>query len=157
MTNREEKIEAYGRAYEQLLAALPEFPREMWQFRATPDGWTIHEIIVHLADSEANSYIRCRRLIAEPGQPVLAYDENRWAAELDYHGQSPEEALQLFKWLRLRSYNLIKGLPGPIWANTVYHPENGTMTLDDWLDVYTRHVPDHLAQMRAVYEAWRGQ
>jgi hypothetical protein len=61
-TERLQKIESYGAAYDKLIAALPQFPRAMWQYRATPDGWTIHEIIVHIADSEANSYARCRRL-----------------------------------------------------------------------------------------------
>ena len=84
-------------AYEKLIAALPHFPREMWQYRPAPDRWTIHEIIVHIADSEANSYVRCRRFIAEPGSTVMAYDEMAWAQRLNYHAQSPEAALELFK------------------------------------------------------------
>jgi hypothetical protein len=151
------KIESYGAAYDKLMAALPHFPREMWQFRAAPDGWTIHEIIVHLADSEANSYVRCRRFIAEPGTPVLGYDEMGWARQLNYHAQSPEAALELFKQLRAASYELIKALPEETWANTVVHSENGVMTMDNWLDVYDRHVTDHIAQMQEVYAAWQKQ
>jgi hypothetical protein len=126
----------------------------MWQFRPAPDRWTIHEIVVHIADSEANSYVRCRRFIAEPGKPVLAYDEMQWAGSLRYHEQDTDEALELFRWLRLKSFHLIQTLPGAAWANTVYHPENGRMTLDDWLDVYERHIPEHVLQMQANYEAW---
>lgn len=151
---RVRKIEQYGQAHALLVEALKRFPREMWQYRPAPDRWTIHEIVVHIADSEANSYVRCRRAIAEPGQAVMAYDENRWATALDYHAQSTEEALELFKWLRLRSYNLIRALPDSVWSHTIYHPENGNMTVDDWLDVYTRHIPDHLQQMRENYLAW---
>jgi hypothetical protein len=159
MTNAERsaKIESYGAAYEKLLAALAQFPRAMWQYRAAPDGWTIHEIIVHIADSEVNSYVRCRRFIAEPGSTVLGYDEMIWAQRLNYHAQSPEIALELFKQLRAASYQLIKTLPEETWANTVVHSENGVMTMDDWLDVYDRHVPDHIAQMQAVYAAWHRQ
>jgi hypothetical protein len=154
---RSKKIESYGAAYEKMTAALPQFPREMWQYRAAPDDWTIHEIIVHIADSEANSYARCRRFIAEPGSTVMAYDEMAWARRLNYHAQSPEAALELFKHLRAASHALIKTLPEEVWANTIVHPENGVMTMDDWLDVYDRHVPDHIAQMRGVYEVWRRQ
>jgi len=60
----------------------------MWQYKPGPDRWSIHEIIVHLADSEANSYIRCRRFIAERGSRVMGYDENRWGNSLNYHGRS---------------------------------------------------------------------
>jgi hypothetical protein len=152
---RQRKIESYGNAFNVLIEALNEFPREMWRYRATADGWTIHEIVVHIADSEANSYVRCRRFIAEPGQTVTAYDERAWAEVLRYHEQDIDEALELFKWLRLKSYHLIRTLPESTWSNTVYHPENGMMTLDDWLDVYERHVRDHIAQMRAVLQAWQ--
>ncbi len=151
---RKQKIESYGSAYDQLVEALKQFPLEMWQFKPSPDYWSIHEIVVHITDSEANSYIRCRRFIAEPGQPVMAYDEKGWATLLHYHDQSTDEALELFKWLRLKSYHLIKSLSEAVWSNTVYHPENGTMTLDDWLNIYERHIPEHVAQMQANYEAW---
>ena len=41
-----------------------------------------------------------------------------------------------------------------LWSNTVFHPENGVMTMDDWLDVYERHVREHIEQMRANYANW---
>ncbi len=156
-TERLQKIESYGAAYDKLSAALPQFPRAMWQYRATPDGWTIHEIIVHIADSEVNSYVRCRRFIAEPGSAVLGYDEMGWAQRLNYHAQNPDAALELFKYLRVASYELIKTLPEETWANTVVHSESGVMTMDRWLDIYDRHIPDHIAQMQAVYTAWQKQ
>jgi len=152
---RARKIESYGRAYDLLVATLQDFPAEMWQFVPTPDRWSIHQLVVHIADSEANSYIRCRRAIAEPGSAVMAYDENQWGKALNYHQQSTDDALELFKWLRLLSYKLIKTLPEPAWSQTIQHPENGTMTLDDWLEVYAAHVPEHIEQMRQNYADWR--
>ncbi|MXY46926.1 MAG: hypothetical protein F4Y44_08065 [Chloroflexi bacterium] len=91
-----------------MVAALDEFPCEMWKYRDECGCGSIHEIIVHNTDSEVNSYIRCRRIIAEQGEPLMAYDENQWATALDYHEQSAEDALALFKWLRHKSYTLIK-------------------------------------------------
>ena len=153
-TDRLKKIESYGNAYAELVDALKQFPQYMWTFKPSPDRWSIHEIIIHIADSEANSYVRCRRFVAEPGEGVMAYDENRWAEALRYHAQSTEEAIELFKWLRLRSYRLIQSMPESVWSNTVLHPENGEMTMDDWLDVYERHIRDHVGQMRANYADW---
>jgi hypothetical protein len=154
---RQLKIEHYGNAYNILTNAIKRFPKEAWHFRSPDDPWTIHEIVVHITDSEANSFVRCRHFIAQPGEPILAYDENQWARALDYEGQSAEDALELFRWLRLMSYRLIKSLPESAWSNTVYHPENGVMTLDDWLDVYASHIPDHVEQMNRIYEAWLSQ
>ncbi len=157
MTPEERKhhLETYRGAYAALVAAIEEFPREMWQFRPAAGRWTIHEVIVHITDSEANSYIRCRRLVAEPGSTVLGYDENQWAGALDYHRQDPMDALELFKWLRQKSYTLVKDLPETYWSHSVNHSESGPMSMDDWLDTYARHVSDHIAQMQENYTDWQ--
>lgn len=122
-------MESYGRAYEKIMACLQEIPREMWQWQPPYNKWTIHENLVHLADSETNSYLRCRRFIAEPGSTVMAYDQDQWAKALDYHQQSPEDALDLFCLLRKMSYELMKKLPLESWYNTIEYPENGTMRM----------------------------
>lgn len=158
MMNLEERlhvIESYGRAHALLVEALVQFPREMWQFKPVPRDWSIHEIVVHIADSEANSFVRCRRFIAEPGSTVMGYDQDVWAVKLDYHHQSVEDALELFRWLRLTSYKLIKALPESAWSSTVEHSESGTTTMDDWLITYERHIPDHIEQMKRNYAAWQ--
>lgn len=154
---RRRKIESYGRAYDQLAAALKEFPREMWQFKPAPDRWSVHEIIVHLADSEASSYLRCRFFIAEPGKPVMPYDQDVWTQKLDYHAQSTEDALQLFRWLRKMSYDLIKNLPESAWSSHLQHPEHADYTFDRWLDIYERHTGSHINQMRKNLEAWKSR
>ncbi len=153
--NRRAKIESFGQAYARLQAALRDFPREMWHYRPDAQDWTIHEILIHLADSEANGYVRCRRLIAEPGSDILAYDESAWATRLRYGEQSTAGALELFRLLRQMTYDLIRDLPDEAWEASVYHSEEGRVTFDDWLDLYERHVPLHIAQMRAVYQTWR--
>jgi len=155
--NRQDKIESYGAAHRYLLEALESFPKEMWQFKLNDVEWSIHEIIIHITDSEANSYIRCRRFLAEPGRDLLAYDESKWARELDYHEQSTDDALELFRWLRKKSYDLIRAAHEEVWDRQCFHPEDGTITMSDWLDTYERHVPEHVEQMKAVYEKWKTQ
>ena len=152
---RQRKIESYGGAYDALAAGLQRFPAAMWDFRDEHGCWSVREHLAHITDSEANSYIRCRRFIAEPGQPLLAYDENRWAAALGYSGQEPGATLELFRRLRRQTYELIRTLPESVWRNVCHHPENGAMTLDDWLAVYEAHIPEHLGFMQENYDAWR--
>ena len=156
-TNRQEKMALYGRAHELLTAALAQFPREMWQYRSAVDDWTIHEVIIHITDSEANSYVRCRRFVAEPGEHLMAYDENQWAKVLNYHQLDVDTAVSLFKWLRQSSYELIQTVADDVWQHEAYHSESGQMTFDDWLDTYTNHVPDHIAQMERIYAAWQAR
>jgi hypothetical protein len=137
-----------------LCKALERYPQAMWQYRLGPYDFTIHEIFVHVTDSEANSFVRCRHFIAQPGSTVSAYQEALWARSLGYHTQSVHDSVELFRWLRGNTYQLIRDLPDDVWSHTIQHPENGVMTMEDWLDVYARHVPEHVAQMERVYKAW---
>ena len=153
--SRQQKIELYGEAATLLTAALQRFPKEMWQYRPTPEAWTVHEIAVHITDSEANSYVRCRRFIAEPSLPLMAYDENQWARVLNYHDLDVETAVSLFKWLRQSSYQLIQNVPESVWQHQAHHPEDGLLRFEDWLDTYARHVPEHIQQMEHIYKQWQ--
>jgi hypothetical protein len=151
-------IESYGNAYNLLQEALKEFPKEMWQWKPAPEKWSIHDVIIHIADSEANSFVRCRRFIAEPGSGVYGYDENKWAKKLDYHSQSTEESLELFRLLRKTTYDLIKIVDENIWKTaTVIHSENGVTSFEQWLKTYEEHIPVHIRQMKRNYEAWRSR
>lgn len=152
---RTKLIESYGQGHTQLVEALTAFPREMWQYKPGPDRWSIHEIIIHLAESEANSFIRARCFIAEPGKTLMAYDQDRWAREGRYDLQDPAGALELFRWLREMTYRMIRSIPESYWTRAAFHPEHGELTFDQWLVTYEHHVPLHIGQMRRNYEQWR--
>jgi hypothetical protein len=151
-------IKSYGNAYNILAEALKEFPEEMWQWKPTPEKWSIHEVVIHIADSEANSFVRCRRFIAEPGSGVYGYDENKWAKYLNYHSQSIEDSLELFRLLRKTSYDLIKDVDDKTWETaTVEHSENGLTGFEQWLKTYEEHIPVHIRQMKRNFEAWKNR
>jgi len=153
-TERRQKLESFGRAPSSLAAHLRRFPKKMWAYKLAADRWSIHEIILHLADSEADAYIRCRRLIAEPGKPVLSYDPGAWAGALGYFHQSTKEALEVIRRLRRMTYQVLIHLPEQVWSNTVAYPESGTISLDHWLDKQERHIPHHMEQMQQNYLEW---
>jgi hypothetical protein len=147
-------LESFGRAPALLFAALRQFPKKMWLHKPMPERWSIHEIILHLADSEANSYVRCRRFIAEPGSLVFRIDAARWAGSLGYFHQSTREALEIIRRLRKMTHHLLITVPDSIWLNTVEHPRDGKINLEHWIGLEERHIPHHLQQMRANYEVW---
>jgi hypothetical protein len=120
-----------------------------------PAKWSIHQIVVHLVDSEVNGYIRCRALVAEPGKTVMAYDQDHWANDLEYESQDLEESLELFRLLRRSTHRLLEAIPDSAWNHTIHHPERGMMMLDDWLQSYASHVPLHLGQINRNMKEWR--
>lgn len=155
---RQQLIEKYGRAYEDFVAALNAIPKEAWLFKPQPNEWSVHEVVIHLADSETNSYLRARRLIAEPGQILMAYDQDVWANELDYHSQSTEDALAVLKGVRQMTYDLIKDLPDEVWENTAVHPEfEQPYSFDLWLKIYADHPYVHIEQIQNNYKLWQAE
>ncbi|MCL5288507.1 MAG: DinB family protein [Acidobacteria bacterium] len=151
---RTEKIAAYAAGPALLADALKQFPREMWQWKPARNRWSIHEILVHLADSESNAYLRARRFLAEPGQPVMAYDQDLWAEKLDYHSQNPDDAVALVQLVRKMTHAIIRDLPDGVWARTALHPEHANYTFDRWLEIYSRHIHGHIEQMKKNHSAW---
>jgi hypothetical protein len=153
---RRKMLESFGRAPALLSAVLRQLPKKMWLYKPAPERWSIHEIILHLADSEASSYVGCRHLIAEPGVEVAEFDPARWAGNLGYLHQSTSEALELIRRLRRMTYQLLVSVPEPVWHNTVEHPQEGPISLEAWIERQERHIPHHMDQMRQNYGDWLG-
>src|SRR5215204_1323216 len=120
---RDEKIELYGKGFDLLLESLKEIPREMWKFKPEPKEWSVHEVLVHLADSESNAALRARKLIVEPGGAVMGYDQDQWVDMLNYHEHDLEDALEVVRLARKTTYTLLKKQPDEIFEHIVMHPE----------------------------------
>ena len=158
MTPKErlEKIDLYGQGFDLLTATLTGVPKEAWQFKPKPGEWSVHEIIIHIADSEANSALRARMLAAEPGGTIMGYDQDVWAEKLNYHEHDAEDALQVTKFARLTTYKWLKTLPDEIFSHAVRHPEyEEPYTFDMWLDIYSAHIPGHIDQIKNNLKLWK--
>ena len=119
-----------------------------------PEGWSARQIIHHLADSEAQSYARLRRLVAEPeGSIIQGYDENLWAVapQLGYESAPVENSIAIFAAVRAGSLDIIKRLNESDLEKAGVHSESGHYTIARWLTGYTNHPNDHGDQLvRAV-------
>ncbi len=118
--------------------------------KADKEGWTPRQVIHHLADSEAQSYSRLRRLIAEPGSLIQGYDENKWAesSKLGYKSEDVQSSLEVFKAVRQASYELIKRLSEKDLEIEGTHSESGAYSVGKWIKTYTNHPLDHANQIR---------
>lgn len=113
-------------------------------------GWTPRQIIHHLADSEAQSYARLRRLIAEPETVIQGYDEAKWAENptLDYKSHDIETSIAVIKAVRQSSYELLLRMDESLLANKGIHTESGDYSIEKWLSTYIKHPIDHAKQIR---------
>ena len=153
---RNEKIELYGRGFELLKAALTEVPAEAMKWKPEPTEWSVHEVIIHIADSESNAALRARKLIVEPGGILMGYDQAKWADTLKYHDHNLEDALEVTRLARKTTYELLKRQPEEVFTHAIVHPEmTEPYTFDKWVDIYSRHIPGHIEQIQNNLKLWK--
>ena len=114
-------------------------------------SWSARQVIHHVADSEAQSYARLRRLIAEPGTQIQGYDEGAWSENetLGYSEIPIENSLAVFKAVRASSLEILKRISVEQLENVGVHSESGRYTVKDWLETYIRHPSEHAEQIRS--------
>jgi hypothetical protein len=113
-------------------------------------GWSARQVIHHVADSEAQSYARLRRLIAEPGTQIQGYDEGGWGENLTlgYKELPVGPSIDVFRAVRASSLELIKRLTTSQLDNAGIHTESGEYTIKNWLETYIKHPLEHAEQIR---------
>ncbi len=151
---RAERLLAYAQGPAHLRECLVACPEEALDYRPAPGKWTVREVVFHLAEAELQGYLRARTIMAQPRSPIPAYDQDAWASSLD-PTHPLEEALELFRLLREILARQLRGLPESAWSQWVLHPERGEVSLERWLEIYEKHLGDHLAQIARNLETWR--
>jgi len=152
---REGYIERYARGAGLLRAAWEAVPPAARQWRPGAGKWSPHEIVCHCADSEANAALRIRYLLAEKEPVIVGYDQDVWAASLDYHAHPADVALATVEAVRGHTTPLLRRLPQEAWSKQGRHTESGRYGAEDWLRIYAEHLENHSAQIERTLAAWR--
>ena len=138
---------------ERLRTAVQGLTPEQWQTTYRPGGWTVHQLIHHLADSHLNGYTRFKLALTEDQPTIKPYDEAAWAELADTGATSPDVSLVLLEALHRRWVALLRSLPEPAFARTLRHPEHGrSFTLEQLLAQYGWHSEHHLTHILALRE-----
>ena len=151
---RNQLLESFGHGPAFLAAALRQMPKKMWFFKSSAGRWSIHEIVVHLADSEALTYIRCRRFIVQPDARDPDTDVAQWAGSLGYFHQSTREALEVIPRLRKMTYRLLQAIPESIWTSVIEETVEARLSLEEWVRKQEHHIPRHIHDIRENYAEW---
>jgi len=152
---RENLIRRYEEGPARLKAALAKVPAEAMKWRPGKGKWSVHEVVCHCGDSEANGALRIRYLVAEKDPLIVGYDQARWAEVFEYHDAPIEPALATVEAVRANTAALLKRLPEKVWSVTGRHTESGSYTAEDWLGIYSEHLEKHSGQIERNPAAWQ--
>ena len=155
MTSQERQrlIAQYKEGYNEVTRSLEGFPADLLTSHPLPGKWSAAEIVHHLADSETTSGIRLRRLLVEDHPLILGYDQDAYAARLNYNNREMAPALDAFRSARATAAQLFEFMNEEDWHREGTHSESGPYTADNWLTIYAAHAHNHAAQIRRLREA----
>ncbi len=131
----------------QLREAVNGLTEEQLNTPYRPGGWTILQVVHHLADSHLNSYIRFKLALTEESPTIKPYEEDRWAELADGKTEPVEVSLDLLEVLHHRWVVLLKSLTATDWQRTFNHPVSGITPLAKAAGLYAWHGKHHLAQI----------
>ena len=112
-----------------------------------PEGWTVRQVVHHVADSHMNWYIRTRLALTATEPTINAYDENRWANLPDARAGSVDLSLQLLEGLHSRMVQLLETLTADDLSKKFVHPERGVVGLGTNIALYAWHGRHHTAHV----------
>src|SRR5262249_52033501 len=93
-------------------------------------GWTVRQVVHHLADSHMNAFIRMKLALTEDHPTLRPYDQDEWAKLPDTSKIPVASSLTILKGLHSRWTDLLKGVEESQWRRGTFHPDNGEMSLD---------------------------
>ena len=155
MSELSELLERFRRGPELVASHLTGAAGPELDFVSGPGRWTVRQILAHLADSEIVGSDRFRRVIAEENPTLMWFDQDAWAANLNYARRKTSESLETFRRLRAENHELLQRAPRsavrphghaqPARPHDAARPAGG----------HAAHAEGHARQIREVRDKYR--
>jgi hypothetical protein len=117
-----------------------------------PGAWSIQQLVIHLADSDAIAIDRMKRIITEDAPTFLVADENAYVQRLFCDEQSIEDAVLLFDVGRRQFARVLRKLPDASFERGGTHNTRGRLTLGGLVVEHIDHLQHHLKFLVAKRE-----
>ena len=131
---------------EQLREAVRSLSEQQLDTPYREGGWTVRQVVHHLADSHMASLHRLCRALTEDQPTVQGYNEAAFA-ELPDHKMPIQWSLDLLEGVHARWVALLNSMNDPQWNRTWKHSEHGVQRLDVVTLLYAWHSRHHVAHI----------
>lgn len=123
---------------------------------ATPyreGGWTVRQLVHHVADSHINAYCRFRLALTEDNPTIKPYEEQLWAELADGKTGPIGLSLAMLDAMHARWGMLLHSLTAEQFARPLVHPASGQHSIDWLLAIYAWHGTHHIAHVTELRKA----
>jgi hypothetical protein len=115
-----------------------------------PQGWTVRQVVHHLADSHLNAHTRLRLALTEDAPVIRPYREAEWAQLHDARSLPLEPSLAILRGLHQRWSSLLESLGPSDFLRPLVHPERGRFTIAQLTGLYGWHSRHHVAHVTSL-------
>ena len=136
----------------QLWSAVVGLSEEQLDTPYREGGWTVRQVVHHLADSHMNAFVRFKLALTEDQPSVKTYNQQRWAELPDAKTAPVAVSLSLLDSVHKRFGMLLRSMSAADFARTMNHPEQGIVSLDRYLSLYAWHGRHHVAHITSLRE-----
>jgi uncharacterized damage-inducible protein DinB len=147
---RAAQIQTLRRLPERLRAAVDGLTDAQLDTPYREGGWTLRQVVHHLADSHAVAYSRCKLALTEDWPTITTYDEAAWANLADSRQLPVDVSLALIEALHTRWVKLLESLSDEEFQKGYNHPELGRVNLAKALALYEWHSRHHTAHITSL-------
>jgi uncharacterized damage-inducible protein DinB len=155
---RKELIDQIAELPRKLREAVAGFDESKFDTPYREGGWTVRQLVHHVADSHMNAFIRFKLALTEDEPTIKTYEQEEWATTADSLKAPPETSLSLIDGIHGRWAIFLRSLSPQDFSRKFTHPEHGKMTLDRLLGLYAwhgRHHTAHITELRKA-QGWQG-
>ena len=149
---RRSAIDAIADAPRALRAAVANLTDAQLDTPYRAEGWTVRQVVHHVADSHMNAYLRFRFALTEDNPTIKPYDEAKWAELVDARTMPAGVSVDMLEGMHARLVTLLRSIPIGDFQRTLNHTQNGPMTVDSLLGMYSWHGRHHVAHVTALRE-----
>jgi uncharacterized damage-inducible protein DinB len=141
-------IAQYREAPSRLREALKGLTTHQLLSRYRPEGWTLAQVVHHLAEADANAYPRLKYALTETVPPnVMVSPQELWAELPDAKSVEIAATVAMFEGIRIRWAEAWESLYDEDFHRQWRHSSLGLLTLDHLLQQYAWHARHHTAQI----------
>lgn len=116
-------------------------------------GWTVRQVVHHLADSHMNAVVRMKLILTEEKPALKPYDQDAWAKLPDTLKVPIGLSMEILRGLHDRWFRLLDSATDDAWGRAGYHPERGDVTFESMLNTYAEHGEKHVGQIMGLRRA----
>lgn len=150
-TELKKHIEAAEKSPKQVAAAVSGLPEKVLRYKQSPEKWSIHDILGHLADIEIVYAFRLRQMLADKKPVIAPMDQDDWAQNLGHLETPPAELVALYGLNRHANLRLLQRLKPDDLEKSAYHPETKQdLTVAQLIERMATHGASHLEQIERL-------